>query len=315
MTDRIKPRFPIYIPSKGREESITARFLREDDIPFFLVVEEEEHDKYAEHWGGECILVLPPRTPDEHKSVIFARNWIKQHSTAAGDKRHWQLDDNINKIYRYHKSLRIPCDSAIAITAVEDFTEKYKNVAVSGLDYKTFCPNYSPMYRPFKRNVHVYSFSLTLNELPYRWRGHYNEDTDYCLQVLAGGWCTILVRAFLCEKARTMIMKGGNSATLYKGDGRLKMARSLERLWPGIVETKRRYGRPQHVINWAKFRTPLEKVDSYQKQENPDPKYKMQLKKVKEEISSPTLQKLYAEANAEEHADTLIGNKDTLNGQ
>src|SRR5207248_314345 len=46
---------------------------------------------------------------------------------------------------------------------------------------------------------------------------------------------------------------------MYAGDGRLKMARSLERVWPHVVETHRRFQRPQHVIRyaWKHFDTPL----------------------------------------------------------
>ena len=71
-------------------------------------------------------------------------------------------------------------------------------------------------------------------------------------------------------------MKGGNSAQLYQGDGRTTMARSLERVWPGVVTTDRRFGRPQHVVadSWRKFDTQLirkpdldldsfDKVDDY----------------------------------------------------
>ena len=36
------------------------------------------------------------------------------------------------------------------------------------------------------------------------------------------------------------------------------MARSLERLWPGLVTVKRRFGRPQHVVRWNVFKTPLQ---------------------------------------------------------
>ena len=98
-----------------------------------------------------------------------------------------------------------------------------------------------------------------LNSTPFRWIGKYNEDTDLCLQALAGGWCTILINAFMCDKKPTMTMKGGNTEHLYLGDGRLKMARELERRWPGIVQTKRRFGRPQHVVKhaWKKFDTQL----------------------------------------------------------
>ena len=63
----------------------------------------------------------------------------------------------------------------------------------------------------------------------------------------------------MIDKMATMTMKGGNSSELYVGDGRLKMARSLERVWPGVVETKRRFRRPQHVVRnaWTRFDTPL----------------------------------------------------------
>ena len=108
-------------------------------------------------------------------------------------------------------------------------------------------------------NVHVYSCTLFNNALPYRFRGTYNEDVDMCLQVLTSGeWCTIQLSAFSVKKVRTMIVSGGNE-TLYQGDGRLRMARALELKWPGVVETKRRFKRPQHVIKgtWQRFDTPL----------------------------------------------------------
>jgi hypothetical protein len=58
-----------------------------------------------------------------------------------------------------------------------------------------------------------------------------------------------------------MTVKGGNTDALYQGDGRLVMARSLERMWPGVVKTHREYGRPQHDVNWHKFTTPLQLRD------------------------------------------------------
>jgi hypothetical protein len=112
---------------------------------------------------------------------------------------------------------------------------------------------------PFYLNVHVYSCTLVLNSLPQAWRGRYNEDTDLCLQVLSAGWCTVLMNIFCADKLQTKLLPGGNTTTLYQGDGRLRMARSLERLWPGVVTTRRRFQRPQHIIYdaWRRFDTPL----------------------------------------------------------
>lgn len=226
--------------------------------PFFLVVEPQEHGAYLEHFPRECILTLPFR---DRGSVIPARNWIKEHSIKNGDRRHWQLDDNISYAGRRWKGYRIRCDCRTALYAAEQFIDRYQNIAVGGLNYEMFVVPGSPM-PPFALNVHVYSCSLIQNDIPHTWRGRYNEDTDLCLQVLADKWCTVLFNAFFIKKIRTMLIKGGNTDTLdYKDDGRVKMARALEREWPGVSETKRRFRRPQHVIayNWRKFDTLLER--------------------------------------------------------
>ena len=91
-------------------------------------------------------------------------------------------------------------------------------------------------------------------------------------------------------------MKGGNTDVLYKADGRLKMARSLERVWGGVVETKRKFKRPQHHIknNWAKFDTPLIRRtdidwDALKEKQN---EFGMNLK-IQKEIQTDGIKKFY----------------------
>ena len=257
---KVLPRYPIYIPSKGRYETcLTAKFLIKDRVPFYLVVEPQEYFHYVAAFGEEHVLELPF---SDQGSVIPARNWIKAHATDAGHERHWQLDDNIYMIRRRWKDQRIPAASGVALRTVEDFVDRYQNIAVAGLNYRMFVVKGAKMV-PFFLNCHVYSCCLILNSLPNEWRGPYNEDTDMCLQVLADGWCTVLVNAFLIDKVATMMMKGGNTDELYFDDGRLKMARTLERRWPGVVTVNRRFNRPQHVVfdSWKKFDTPLKLKD------------------------------------------------------
>ena len=252
--DRAFPRYPIYLPTKGRAKlAVTARILQRDSVPFHLVVEPQEEAAYRASFPDASILVLP--FSNLGLGSIPARNWIKDHSTKAGFARHWQLDDNINEFRRLYRSRRIPCSAAVALRACEDFTEQYDRVGISGLNYTMFVAPGCKV--PFSVNVHVYSCTLVNNEIPHVWRGRYNEDTDLCLQVLADGWNTILLNAFMAHKIRTMVTAGGNTDELYAADGRLRMARALEQAWPGVVTVDRRYGRPQHVIDWSKFRTPL----------------------------------------------------------
>jgi len=281
MSERAMPRYPVYIPSKGRaDECKTARTLLDGGVPFRIVVEPQEYDRYAARYGEERVLTLPWDNPG---SVIPARNWIKEHATAAGYERHWQIDDNVRKFGRIWRSRRLKCPPGPALKAAEDFTDRYENIAVSGLNYLTFAIPQRDSAKPkdpFQLNCHVYSCTLTLNTTPHRWRGPYNEDTDYCLQVLADGWCTVLFNAFWVDKQPTMTMKGGNAATLYQGDGRLRMARQLERQWPGVVTVSRKWGRPQHVVNWRKFDTPLRRKPGLELPTEPN-EYGMVLKRVK----------------------------------
>jgi hypothetical protein len=70
--------------------------------------------------------------------------------------------------------------------------------------------------------------TLVNNEFDYWWRDTYNEDTDICLRALKDGNCTILFNAFLCCKATTMTIAGGNTPMYEeKSEGRLKFAESL----------------------------------------------------------------------------------------
>lgn len=249
----IKPKYPIFIPSKGRWETpLTAKMLLKDDVPFTMVVEPQEKEQYAAAMPGVPLLVLP----QNNRGLVVARNFIQKHARESGLQRHWQLDDNMRTIYRLTGRSRIEAEAGPALRVVEDFTDRYANVGLSGLVYTMFCPNSTKYVPPFRLNCHIYSCMLIDHTLGFDWRGFYNEDVDYNLQVLAAGLCTLQVNVFNIHKLRTMTLKGGQGA-LYDGDGRLKMARALERQWPGVVTVSRRFGRPQHVVDWAKFKTPL----------------------------------------------------------
>jgi hypothetical protein len=184
----ILPRYPIYIPSKGRHQydrAYTVRFLRKDGVPFRLVCEPQEREEYTELLGGEDDLLVLPKN---NGRLIFARNWIMEHSIAEGHERHWQLDDNMLLMRRPYRRRRIACNSGPAFAAVEDFTDRYENIAISGINYDMFA---TPDMPPVRINAHVYSTSLINNAIPHRWRLIYNDDTDMCLQVIADGWCTV----------------------------------------------------------------------------------------------------------------------------
>jgi hypothetical protein len=107
---------------------------------------------------------------------------------------------------------------------------------------------------PYYLNTRIYSCILIRNDIPFRWRGRYNEDTDLSLRALKDGWCTVLFNAFLARKQPTMSMKGGNTDELYQGDGRLKMAQSLQEQHPDVTKITRKWGRWQHHVDYRPFK-------------------------------------------------------------
>lgn len=282
----MKPKYPIYIPSKGRADvCYTAKFFLEDGVDFKLVVEPSQLEEYKKYFPEDIILVLPK----DGLKLLGSRLWIREHSIQNGHSRHWQFDDNIRLIGRLHKGKRIRCNANIAINIIEEFTDRYENIGISGFNYKMFVTNHTK--KPYYHNVHVYSASLINNNMPYKWRLYYNDDTDICLQVLSNNLCTVLFNAVFVDKIATMVVKGGNTSDLYKGNGRLKMARALEEIWPNLVKTKWRFGRPQHVVNWNHFKQKL-KRKKLDWNSIKDKKFDIKLTK-KDEIKSPSLRRFY----------------------
>lgn len=250
--DRVNPKYPVYIISKGRWESrLTSKALDAIGVPYHIVIEPQEYDVYAEVIDQSKILVLPFSNLGE--GSIPARNWVWEHSVGIGAARHWILDDNIISFIRLNDNKKTIVTDGSTFAACEKFADRYTNVAIAGMNYHFFAKQ-RQLIPPFHLNTRIYSCILIKNDIPYRWRGRYNEDTDLSLRALKDGWCTVLFNAFLADKSATMTVKGGNTDDLYQGDGRLRMAQSLQEQHPGIVTITKKWGRWQHQVNYAPFR-------------------------------------------------------------
>ena len=251
----MNPKYPIYIISKGRWESrLTSKALERIKVPYNIVVEPQEFQKYSKVIDPEKILILP--FFEMQQGSVPARNWVWEHSIKSGAKRHWILDDNIRCFLRLNNNKDYVVDSGTIFRCAEDFVDRYENIALSGLNYDFLVPRRTCL-KPFYLNTRIYSCILIKNDIPYRWRGRYNEDTDLSLRALKDGWCTILFNAFEAKKVETMVMKGGNTDKLYKQDeefdGRLEMAKSLKEQHPDVTEIVWKWNRWQHQVNYKPF--------------------------------------------------------------
>jgi hypothetical protein len=169
------------------------------------------------------------------------------------------MDDNISRFWRMNRNYLHPARTGAIFRAAEDFVDRYENVALSGLQYFMFARS-RYKHPAFFINTRIYSCILIRNDIPYRWRGRYNEDTDLSLRVLKDVWCTILFYAFLAKKTPTMRMKGGNTDELYRQDeefdGRLVMAESLQEQHQDVAKITKKWGRYQHIVNYTHFQPP-----------------------------------------------------------
>lgn len=250
--ENLNPKYPIYIISKGRGNNcLTARELKKMNVPFRLVIEPQEYEQYKHI--TENILLLP--FSNLGQGSISARNWVWEHSINEGHKWHWILDDNIEGFHRLNKNKKPKTTTGDIFRYAEDFVDRYDNIAQAGFNYYSFCKK-TDKIPAFYLNTRIYSCILIRNDIPFRWIGKYNEDTDLSIRVLKDGWCTVLFNAFLCGKVTTMRMKGGNTDTIYnQTDNRLEFAKSLAEQHPDIVKVTKKFGRWHHQVDYSGFKS------------------------------------------------------------
>lgn len=265
--ERKTPKFPIYIVSKSRWETrLTSDALVSMKVKHYIVVEEEQFEQYNSVVNHEfvTVLILDKKYQDEYdtfddlgnsrsKGPGAARNFAWDHSISLGAERHWVMDDNARGFYRLHDEFRILVNDGAVLRAMEDHSSRYENCYISGPNYRMFAAP-AVALPAFIFNTRIYSCLLIKNDIPYRWRGRYNEDTDLSLRVLKDGHCTIQYNAFLYDKIATQTMQGGNTAEFYAHEGTKNKSMMLEAMHPDCAKVVDRYGRIHHHVDYSGFR-------------------------------------------------------------
>ena len=286
------PKYPIYIISKSRFETrLTSDSLVELGLHHYIVVEENQVEDYRSRVDARfvTILTLPQRYLDEYdtcdnlgktksKGPGAARNFCWDDSIARGFERHWVMDDNQAWFYRGDADKRTRVLTGAIFRAMEDHTDRYENVLISGPNYRFFAVPGENL-PPFVANTRIYSCLLIKNNIPYRWRGRYNEDTDLSLRVLKDGYCTIQYNAFTTGKIVTQAMAGGNTEAFYSKEGTLPKSQMLVDLHPDVASLKWMNSRWHHIVDYRPFRGNRLKYKQHV-YFNPDSEYNMTLKDV-----------------------------------
>ena len=261
----MNPEYPIYIVSKGRWDTrLTSKALEKANIPYYIIIEKQEYQDYANVIDPKKILILPTEYQDKYdtcddlgssksKGPGPARNFAWEHSIALGARWHWVMDDNIKVFNRLNRNKMVQVTSGAIFKASEDFVNRYENVAISGFNYDFFVQS-KQQHPPYIMNTRIYSCLLIRNDIPYRWRGRYNEDTDLSLRALKDKFCTIQFNTFLQEKAQTQTIKGGNTQEFYEKEGTLPKSKMLEDLHPDVAKVVWKFNRWHHHVDYRPFK-------------------------------------------------------------
>ena len=206
-----QPRYPVYVPSKGRAHTpLTVKFMQRDRLPFRLVVEPQEADRYAGLVGDTGQLLV---LPESDQGLLFAATGsaaMQRRKAMPGTGRSVTTSTpstgcttgagspaRLGRPWPWSKTSRIAT----------------RNIGIAGLNYEMFVPVETTRQPPLVFNVHVYSCTLISHAMPCRWRCLYNDDTDLCLQALAAGWCTVLMNVFVAKKRATMTVRAATPMT------------------------------------------------------------------------------------------------------
>lgn len=280
MSDLV-PQFPLYVVSKGRHEyMVTSRALTEMGCPHSVVVEPPQVADYeraiAEMKLSATVVPLDMAYKERYALCDAlglskstgpgpARNFAWEHSRAAGHAWHWVMDDNIKAFYRLNRNLKVPARSPVFWRVMEEFVLRYENVSMAGPNYFRFASRKSRM-PPFVANTRIYSCNLIRNDVPFRWRCRYNEDTILSLDMLKAGWCTVQFNAFLQEKMDTQVLKGGCTTDFYHAEGTVQAGRKYtERgtlaksrmqvaVHPDVSKLAWKWKRWHHSVDYRPFR-------------------------------------------------------------
>lgn len=265
-------KFPIFIVSKGRAgTALTMRALDEVGSDYRIVCEASEASAYVDHYGSSRIVILPESYKGDYdtfwpRDVVIgrtgpgpARNFAWDVSASEGFSHHWVMDDNIDAFHRLHMNDKVELRCTAGFEAMEDFTLRFGNVAMSGPNYYSFAKA-TDKVPPFITNTRIYSCNLIRNDVPYRWRGTYNEDTDLSLRMLKDGWCTIQFNAFLQGKITTQRLKGGNTDEFYSKEGTRNKSQMLVDMHPDCSKLVWRFNRWHHHVDYKRFKQQLKYV-------------------------------------------------------
>ena len=152
----MNPRFPVFIPTKGRWESrLTIKALETIGVPYTAFIEAQEYEQYAAVVNPANLHVMPHRD----RGLVVTRNYIWDYAQSIDAERFWTFDDNIANFQRLNKGAKIYMGDGTFLYVIEASALRYVNLPIVVMAYRGFAKqNQTPP--PILLNTRVYSNML-----------------------------------------------------------------------------------------------------------------------------------------------------------
>jgi glycosyltransferase involved in cell wall biosynthesis len=240
--------FPIYIPSKGRPNSSTARLLKEHGIPYYLVIEPQDEQAYREKRTGVLKIL-----DENNKGIAYVRNAILKMN--SGDNWFWMIDDDISRFMEVRNNRCYTQQPREVLEKAERIIISDTDVAIGALDYQQFA---WAAKREYTDNSYA-EVAVLMN--PSRISHQYDdyvalkEDRDFAMQVIKSGFKTRRVHGYAFSAPRNASNQGGLNEEYKAGKEKIAVARMIEKWGNKTCNiNKKKSGRTDVKINWRKIK-------------------------------------------------------------
>ena len=227
-------KYPIYIVSKGRSDICTThKILDHNGIKWYYAVEPQDYEKYCKVFGNKKVINIEKND----MGIYYVRNFCIEHSKKKGFSKHWQVDDDLKKLFfrkmqdkltRARKQIENPTQMLICI---EEYADKIKNYGGGCLTHDGFA---FAKKNDIDFNKMIYCFKLLNNNILSRFQPNTSEDVDFSVRLLKENYVTMVFNQFSFTTPKSGSVKGGCNASVdYIKDGRKKRNLNLCKTYEG----------------------------------------------------------------------------------
>ena len=245
--------YPIFIPSKNREDGKTFNLLKDIDCNKYIVVEPQDFEKYQKYSDNFEIIKIDKN----NQGLPYARNFLKQ----CAEKKYdwfWQIDDDISQFFETKNNKNVKISPETALDKAQDLF-KVLPVALGSLEYQQFAWSQK---KEFKLNSYadcVVCFNTKrTRKYKYDNKQHLKQDRDLVLQILNDKQFTMRT-CRISFGAPTMGTNKGGLQSIYRENKEKEAVESLIKKWGSNlikiqVKDQKQGKRYDAKINWKHFK-------------------------------------------------------------